>query len=109
MIRRPPRSTLFPYTTLFRSDAGNAEFLRRAFVSRAGHCTFTPAETVAAVQRLIDRLDTGEWHDLQADDLNNAALALGPFNTNGIVFVPPAFIDFKPARYLRPFDALTEN
>src|SRR5260221_2115942 len=25
MIRRPPRSTLFPYTTLFRSDAANAE------------------------------------------------------------------------------------
>src|SRR3712207_8488933 len=24
MIRRPPRSTLFPYTTLFRSHAGNA-------------------------------------------------------------------------------------
>src|SRR3989454_6049281 len=24
MIRRPPRSTLFPYTTLFRSYAGNA-------------------------------------------------------------------------------------
>src|SRR5256885_12279252 len=23
MIRRPPRSTLFPYTTLFRSDLGN--------------------------------------------------------------------------------------
>src|SRR2546428_6371476 len=23
MIRRPPRSTLFPYTTLFRSTAGN--------------------------------------------------------------------------------------
>jgi len=22
MIRRPPRSTLFPYTTLFRSDMG---------------------------------------------------------------------------------------
>src|SRR5688572_32726898 len=22
MLRRPPRSTLFPYTTLFRSDAG---------------------------------------------------------------------------------------
>src|SRR2546422_1205129 len=25
MIRRPPRSTLFPYTTLFRSQAGTAE------------------------------------------------------------------------------------
>src|SRR5260221_6616363 len=25
MIRRPPRSTLFPYTTLFRSEEGNGE------------------------------------------------------------------------------------
>src|SRR5256885_9668648 len=25
MIRRPPRSTLFPYTTLFRSEAGFAQ------------------------------------------------------------------------------------
>src|SRR3712207_7941507 len=30
MIRRPPRSTLFPYTTLFRS-----EFFRRKSASRA--------------------------------------------------------------------------
>src|SRR3712207_8202024 len=35
MIRRPPRSTLFPYTTLFRSvevgrDAADAPALRRA-------------------------------------------------------------------------------
>src|SRR3712207_9150394 len=26
MIRRPPRSTLFPYTTLFRSDELRAEY-----------------------------------------------------------------------------------
>src|SRR3712207_8741146 len=25
MIRRPPRSTLFPYTTLFRSEGGGSE------------------------------------------------------------------------------------
>src|SRR5256885_8432846 len=25
MIRRPPRSTLFPYTTLFRSEAGEQQ------------------------------------------------------------------------------------
>src|SRR5438874_4595784 len=31
MIRRPPRSTLFPYTTLFRSIGGGAGF--------AGHLT----------------------------------------------------------------------
>src|SRR2546421_8825262 len=39
MIRRPPRSTLFPYTTLFRSvDAGRARDLgrRRAGVRGAG-------------------------------------------------------------------------
>src|SRR5690348_17817299 len=29
MIRRPPRSTLFPYTTLFRSPVGSAEYQRR--------------------------------------------------------------------------------
>src|SRR3712207_7837219 len=28
MIRRPPRSTLFPYTTLFRSDCTHGSFLR---------------------------------------------------------------------------------
>src|SRR2546429_3508080 len=40
MIRRPPRSTLFPYTTLFRSDvptwiAGNDELLGGAFALAA--------------------------------------------------------------------------
>src|SRR2546422_8531254 len=29
MIRRPPRSTLFPYTTLFRSDRGEERGRRR--------------------------------------------------------------------------------
>src|SRR5437764_10174797 len=28
MIRRPPRSTLFPYTTLFRSGGGGARHVR---------------------------------------------------------------------------------
>src|SRR3712207_8908085 len=32
MIRRPPRSTLFPYTTLFRSSSANGP----AFPSRPG-------------------------------------------------------------------------
>jgi len=93
-------------------EAGNGEFLRRTFVDRAGHCTFTPAETIAAVQTLVNRLDTGRWHDLDATDLNKAAAALGPgFNVfgtaQGIVPVAPAFIDFNPSRYLRPFDALS--
>src|SRR5256885_11069358 len=34
MIRRPPRSTLFPYTTLFRS--GDAQGCKRQHAIRAG-------------------------------------------------------------------------
>src|SRR5437660_9530322 len=34
MLRRPPRSTLFPYTTLFRSTM----FLAQAFASRIANC-----------------------------------------------------------------------
>src|SRR2546428_8438321 len=34
MIRRPPRSTLFPYTTLFRSPAGRASAPRDLFPGR---------------------------------------------------------------------------
>src|SRR5687767_15672045 len=30
MIRRPPRSTLFPYTTLFRSKQGKEDFVLAA-------------------------------------------------------------------------------
>src|ERR1041385_4855631 len=40
MIRRPPRSTLFPYTTLFRSNLGYdpiADFTPIALLSRAPH------------------------------------------------------------------------
>src|SRR2546430_13515444 len=35
MIRRPPRSTLFPYTTLFRSLPGRAVVCRRDRPERA--------------------------------------------------------------------------
>jgi hypothetical protein len=83
-------------------EAGNAKFLRRTFVHRAGHCTFTPAETITAVETLLNRLNKGKWSDLEAGDLNEGAAALGPlFN-----IAPPAFSDFKPSQYLRPFDAL---
>ena len=93
-------------------EAGNGEFLRRTFIDRAGHCAFTPAETIAAVQTLVNRLDTGRWHDVNASDLNKAAEAFGPgfnvfVNSQGaVVPVPPAYIEFDPSRYLRPFDTL---
>src|SRR5258708_31559850 len=37
MIRRPPRSTLFPYTTLFRSGTEDRVFLKRSdYADHAG-------------------------------------------------------------------------
>src|SRR2546430_11758839 len=37
MIRRPPRSTLFPYTTLFRSRQGHRAARPRSQTARALH------------------------------------------------------------------------
>src|SRR5258708_27049088 len=39
MIRRPPRSTLFPYTTLFRSVEDQKQVLRIAPLADAGEVT----------------------------------------------------------------------
>src|SRR3712207_8665657 len=41
MIRRPPRSTLFPYTTLFRS----ASSTRRSATSSGGSCRSSATES----------------------------------------------------------------
>src|SRR3712207_8785652 len=70
MIRRPPRSTLFPYTTLFRSDRGedvlhvlvglagaaghDARAVERAFLA-AGHADAEEAQP-ALGHRLVAAL-----------------------------------------------------
>src|SRR2546426_9091303 len=40
MIRRPPRSTLFPYTTLFRSSPGPTEAHYSFYLEREGGVVF---------------------------------------------------------------------
>jgi len=84
--------------------------LRQLFVHRAGHCEFTPAETVVAFEALISRLDTGKWPALGSAALNKSAKALGSkFNVLSAdgknVHVAPAYFKFQPAVFLRPFDA----
>jgi hypothetical protein len=86
--------------------------LRQIFVSRAGHCAFTPAETITAAQTLLNRLATGHWtgQALQPSGLNAKASALGPgynvfTNSQGsLVATPPAFVSYRPYPYPRPFD-----
>src|SRR2546429_3279006 len=49
MIRRPPRSTLFPYTTLFRSGGG---VVRAAGLTTVGTTSAVPcAATARAIRR----------------------------------------------------------
>jgi pimeloyl-ACP methyl ester carboxylesterase len=84
--------------------------LRQLFVHRAGHCEFTPAETVAAFDALVTRLDSGKWPPLGAGGLNKAAKGLGSsFNVLSVngknVHVAPAYFKFQPAQFLRPFDS----
>jgi hypothetical protein len=60
-------------------NAKDAQLLRQAFVHRAGYCSFTPAETIAAFQTLIDRIDHGTWtSSTDPGALNDRAAALGP-------------------------------
>src|SRR5690606_18453176 len=46
ITRRPPRPTLFPYTTLFRSDADVVQHRGRAFPERGTH----PAEVLVPIE-----------------------------------------------------------
>src|SRR3712207_7275374 len=66
MIRRPPRSTLFPYTTLFRSFSCAATrphdypevamTLRRiALAGAAGACALAPAAPAHAIGPLTEK------------------------------------------------------
>src|SRR3712207_6921282 len=54
MIRRPPRSTLFPYTTLFRSHAGAGALgrERRVRVRAAARADAVEARGVSSAARL---------------------------------------------------------
>jgi pimeloyl-ACP methyl ester carboxylesterase len=91
-------------------DEHDGQFLREIFVHRAGHCEFTPAETVVAFEVLVSRLDMGKWPGLGSGVLNKTAKSLGSkFNVllvdNKKVHVPPAYFKFEPPVFLRPFDA----
>src|SRR3712207_8305166 len=69
MIRRPPRSTLFPYTTLFRSD----EIVRTVELIAPGFGGIN-LEDIAAPRcfeiekRLREKLDIPVFHDDRSEE-----------------------------------------
>src|SRR3712207_8539779 len=72
MIRRPPRSTLFPYTTLFRSRQLNKEAMR--FI---GH-PMNKRALKGTMQRGSVRLEDGDWVALVTDGLSEFIAPLKP-------------------------------
>src|SRR2546426_6300798 len=79
MIRRPPRSTLFPYTTLFRSRSasptttwnGRADRSRRS--SWTGRGRQRPQEPRSLVDDVLDRVGGG---DRKSTRLNSSHLVI---------------------------------
>src|SRR3712207_8870606 len=56
MIRRPPRSTLFPYTTLFRSSATAAESrVRASYMVRSTAVMESPGLRLARTSSTVSR------------------------------------------------------
>src|SRR2546422_5977533 len=99
MIRRPPRSTLFPYTTLFRSkdDYGKTVRLRHpnGFETMYGHLSRID---VAPGQRVIQGMRLGA--------VGMTGLATGPHLDYRMVrkgaFVDPLKVQSPPADPLPP-------
>src|SRR5688572_31067597 len=78
MIRRPPRSTLFPYTTLFRSEnhgegksANNfaTEYVKRQ-KGKERRCTGHDGARQGRVQGAVDQID--ERQDRKSTRLNSS-------------------------------------
>ena len=58
-------------------QAGSGGLLRQAYTESFGHCNFSPAELVAGVKAIMQRVTTGQWGDAATRaSLEHAAVAL---------------------------------
>src|SRR5256885_2965062 len=83
MIRRPPRSTLFPYTTLFRSPMVNEEGTRLdALVQKIGqlveqHLRLAPESQTDALQTALRNQNPSHLaEDRKSTRLNSSHLVI---------------------------------
>src|SRR3712207_6995587 len=77
MIRRPPRSTLFPYTTLFRSMSGPGDITRAIALIDGGLGTLIDRQLVSAsevtdllldVRALLAGLEEGATWETRSEE-----------------------------------------
>src|SRR5258708_29480626 len=74
MIRRPPRSPLFPYTTLFRSVLGGSDEIGRRIVDEAGEW---PVSLPDVGNRRIDQIGVADVDGLSVCTLAVLGIDLG--------------------------------
>ena len=70
-----PISLVQGYGDLVKA-AGKDDLYRLAVVNSPAHCNYTPAETIAAVQTMMRRLDTGQWGSTEPEEMNAVAATL---------------------------------
>src|SRR3712207_9199254 len=86
MIRRPPRSTLFPYTTLFRSQVhGRGERMQHA-ARVVGHAAGPPLDRVAQPQLGVQALDVAVRREEVVVDRKSTRLNSSHANISYAVF-----------------------
>src|SRR3712207_4225104 len=84
MIRRPPRSTLFPYTTLFRSEVGGVHALAAPLIARLGRGGTPEQVGVVSIARTGGGFDDTEY-DLFTYLTGQAAVSIENVDLHEIV------------------------
>src|SRR3712207_7661726 len=83
MIRRPPRSTLFPYTTLFRSHEAERHGLRVYFTdSEIDDQPYAPVVRVAKYEAAKDESVGKGRRSTQGQDLDRKSTRLNSSHAN---------------------------
>lgn len=86
--------------------AGDQDLLRQLYVHRGGHCSFTVAEVLTALDLLRARLDDGAWPALDPTALRADAERRGE-RLNVLrsgEAIAPAFFEFEPPPFPRRYD-----
>jgi pimeloyl-ACP methyl ester carboxylesterase len=73
--------------------AGSGHLLRQAYVGRIGHCAFTPAEYVAALLAVQNRIRNGTWESAKPEALQATAESLGLGAAAFQRYRPPPFVN----------------
>ena len=82
-----PESCKYAYRDTLKKQ-GNEDLLRVLWVKSSGHCNFTDAEMLLALQVLMNRIRTGEWEDLAPERLNKEAEKIHVSGAKFFEYVP---------------------